>query len=201
MFPLGLVAFPGSVIPLRLFEPRYLALHEHLVLESDEFGIVLIERGSAESGGSDERFALGSVVSAARSSVLEDGTVMLIAVGKQRIRVHEWLDPDPYPRAIVERLPPPLTSSDTEAVVNECERLLSRVLEIADELGADVTDMDLTLSEDPTAAMYDIAHVAPLQEMDQQRILEEDDATRAAEILRDELTGLIEMMEFERTVD
>jgi Lon protease-like protein len=78
---------------------------------------------------------------------------------------------------------------------------LSRVLEIADELGADVTDMDLTLSEDPTAAMYDIAHVAPLQEMDQQRILEEDDATRAAEILRDELTGLIEMMEFERTVD
>ena len=198
MFPLGLVAFPGSVVPLRLFEPRYLALHEYLVMESDEFGIVLIERGSAEAGGSDERFDVGSVMTAARTAVLDDGTVMLIAVGKQRIRIHEWLDPDPYPVAVVERLDPPSSSDELESMVFESRRLLGDVMELARELGADVTDLDLTLPEDPVAAMYGLAHIAPLQEIDQQRILESPDANDAAEILRRELVSLVEVMEFQR---
>ena len=198
MFPLGLVAFPGSVIPLRLFEPRYLALHEYLVMESDEFGIVLIERGSAEAGGSDDRFGIGTVMSAARSAVLEDGSVMLITVGKERIRVHEWLDPDPYPIARVERLPAPPAHDDLEAVVFESRRLVESILEIARQLGADVEDIDLTLPNDPVTAMYELAHVAPLQEIDQQRILEADDAAVAAELLRSELVSLVEVMEFQR---
>lgn len=198
MFPLGLVAFPGSVIPLRLFEPRYLALHEHLVLDDDQFGIVLIERGSAEAGGTDERFAVGTQMNAARSAVLDDGTVVVIAVGKDRIRVHEWLEPDPFPRAIVERLEPPPVDSQTDALVHECRWLVRSLFEVAAELGADTSDVDLTFAEAPLAAMYDIAHVAPLQEIDQQRILEQANASSAAEILRTELHGLIEMLEYER---
>jgi len=198
MFPLGLVALPGSVVPLRLFEPRYLALHEHLVLEDDQFGIVLIERGSAEEGGSDDRFTIGSVMTAVRSSVLDDGTVMVIAVGRERIMIHEWLDPQPYPLAVVERLPPPTTDASTESLVHECGWLLRKVVEIAGELGADVSEMDLAIVEDPVDAMYDIAHIAPLQEIDQQRILEQDSASLAAEILREGLTGLLEVLEFER---
>jgi len=200
MFPLGLVALPGSVVPLRLFEPRYLALHEHLMLEDDQFGIVLIERGSAEAGGSDDRFAVGSVMSAVRSSVLDDGTVLVIAVGRERIRVHEWLDPNPYPMAIVERLAPPSVDASTEPLVHECAELLRKVVQVASDLGADVADVDLAVSEDSVSAMYDIAHIAPLQELDQQRILEQDHASAAAEIIRTELIGVIEVLEHERNI-
>ena len=198
MFPLGLVAFPGSVVPLRLFEPRYLALHEHLVLEADKFGIVLIERGTAEAGGGDERFGVGTMMTVVRSAVLDDGTVLVIAAGQERIRIHEWLEPDPFPRAIVERLDQPGLDSSTNALVNECRWLLHKVFEVASELGADTSDVDLTLADDSVSAMYNIAHIAPLQEIDQQRILEQDDASSAAEILRTELHGLIEMLEYER---
>ncbi|MDJ0790780.1 MAG: LON peptidase substrate-binding domain-containing protein [Acidimicrobiia bacterium] len=198
MFPLGLVAFPGSVVPLRLFEARYLALHEYLVMENDEFGIVLIERGSAEAGGSDDRFDIGCVMSAARSAVLDDGTVMVIAVGTERIKVHEWLEPDPYPLARVERLPSPEPTSQLDLLVPESKRMMGTILDIAKDMGADVTDVDLTLPEDPVMAMYGLAHMAPLQEMDQQRILESDDAGEAAELLRSELASVIEVMEFER---
>jgi Lon protease-like protein len=47
MFPLGSVLFPGVLIPLRVFEPRYLTLVGRLLDEQDagsEFGVVLIER-------------------------------------------------------------------------------------------------------------------------------------------------------------
>ena len=198
MFPLGLVAFPGSVVPLRLFEPRYLALHEYLVMENDEFGIVLIERGSAEAGGSDDRFGYGCVMSAARTAVLDDGSVMLIAVGKQRIRIDGWLEPDPYPVARIERLDPPASDDDLPALVFESQRLMSDVMELAREMGADVADLDLTLPDDPVEAMYGLAHIAPLQEIDQQRILESNEANHAAEILRSELVSLVEVMEFQR---
>ncbi|MGI9529148.1 MAG: LON peptidase substrate-binding domain-containing protein [Acidimicrobiia bacterium] len=197
MFPLGLVALPGSVIPLRLFEPRYLALHEHLVIEDDRFGIVLIERGTAEAGGGDDRFAVGTVMSAVRSSVLDDGTVLVFAVGQHRIRIHEWLDPQPYPIAIVERLGQPVVDASTEPSVQECARLLRRLVEVATSLGSDIPEPDLTIGDDAVAAMYEIAHIAPLQEIDQQRILEQERASAAAEILRTELLGILEILEHE----
>ena len=65
-------------------------------------------------------------------------------------------------------------------------------------MGADVEDIDLTLPDDPVTAMYELAHVAPLQEIDQQRILEADDSTVAAELLRSELVSLVEVLEFQR---
>ena len=61
MFPLGTVLLPGGLLPLRLFEPRYLALLSD-VLQTDEpeIGFVLIERGH-EAGGGDARFSTGTV--------------------------------------------------------------------------------------------------------------------------------------------
>jgi Lon protease-like protein len=56
MFPLGTVLFPSMPLPLRVFEPRYLAmLSEILPDEPSEFAVVLIERGS-EVGGGEHRF-------------------------------------------------------------------------------------------------------------------------------------------------
>jgi len=101
MFPLEHPVLPGQLIPLQLFEPRYLALAEHLrgELEAD-FGIVGIERGR-EVGGDDVRADAGVVVRVLEMGDLPDGRVSLLAVGTRRIRVNEWLGDAPYPRARV----------------------------------------------------------------------------------------------------
>lgn len=196
MFPLGLVAFPGSVIPLRLFEPRYLKLHEDLVAGDGEFGIVLIERGVAEAGGG-EHFEVGSVVRTVATETLDDDTVVLVAVGTERLRVNRWLPDDPYPIADVERIPGPGVGTDTEEIVDGCRGRLTKVLALASELGADIGELEPALSEDPVAAIYEMARMAPIQELDQQRILESDDASEAAAILHDELAGVITMLELQ----
>jgi Lon protease-like protein len=193
MFPLGLVAFPGSVIPLRLFEPRYLALYDDLVAGSGEFGIVLIERGVAEAGGG-EHFRTGTLVKMAGSSRLEDGSVVIVAVGVERLRVDRWLEDDPYPIAVVDVLSPASVPDTAAGMVNECRTLLIRVLALASELGADVGTGEIELSADPTTAIYEMARLAPLQELDQQRILEQESIEEAAGILRGELTGLIDLL-------
>lgn len=40
LFPLGIVALPGEVVPLRIFEERYKAMMERCLADDSEFGIV-----------------------------------------------------------------------------------------------------------------------------------------------------------------
>ncbi|MGN6600680.1 MAG: LON peptidase substrate-binding domain-containing protein, partial [Actinomycetes bacterium] len=100
MFPLGSVLFPGMPLPLQVFEPRYLALVSDLLAgEAQEFGVVLIERGS-EVGGGDVRFEVGTVATIVSVQVA-DGFIALLARGGRRFQVVRWLADDPYPRAEV----------------------------------------------------------------------------------------------------
>jgi len=45
MFPLEVALLPDQDLPLRIFEPRYVALVQHCVDSGDAFGVVLISRG------------------------------------------------------------------------------------------------------------------------------------------------------------
>ena len=60
MFPLGRALLPGEPVPLRVFEPRYVALMESVLGGDREFGVVLISRGW-EVGGGDERLDIGTM--------------------------------------------------------------------------------------------------------------------------------------------
>jgi hypothetical protein len=195
MFPLGLVLLPGAVVPLRLFEDRYLKLFEDLLAGDRRFGIVLIERG-AETGGNDVRAGTACVALMAGSSSQDDGTILTLNVGMERVRVVEWLDEHPYPRAIVEQLEDGVADPSVDAVVDECRSLLTTLRALASEVGADVGD-EPVLSEDSIRATFQIAFLASLQPFDQQRILETDDPLVRAETLRGNLAEAVEMLRLE----
>ncbi|MDQ2726260.1 MAG: LON peptidase substrate-binding domain-containing protein, partial [Actinomycetota bacterium] len=79
LFPLGTVMFPGTALPLHVFEPRYRALMDDLTggelgtpLITPEFGIALIERGH-EVGGGDQRSRIGTVARLPDAHRLDDG--------------------------------------------------------------------------------------------------------------------------------
>ena len=60
LFPLGAVVLPGVRLPLRVFEPRYVAMVGHLE-RSDEplFGVVAIRRGREVGGGLPQLYPVG----------------------------------------------------------------------------------------------------------------------------------------------
>src|SRR3978361_194548 len=94
MFPLGSVLFPSMPLPLRVFEPRYLAmLSEILPDEPSEFAVVLIERGS-EVGGGEHSFPIGTIAQITDLDAAED-FIVLVAEGTHRIQVESWLGGDP----------------------------------------------------------------------------------------------------------
>lgn len=196
MFPLGTTLLPGSVLPLYLFEPRYLKLYEDIVDDDRSFGVVLIERG-VELGGDDSRFDYGCVAHMVGSATHEDGSVSIVTVGTRRLHVVEWAEPDPYPVATVELLEDDSLSESALEILQEASSHLLRLKTLFSELGADVGVEPPELADDPGTALYQMAQLAGLQALDLQRILEATTSDERARLTRDLIFDQVELVQLQ----
>jgi hypothetical protein len=169
MFPLGSVLFPTAVLPLQVFEPRYRKLVADVIAADNRFGVTLITRGS-DVGGNDERTDVGTIGEIVRIGESEDGRILLVIVGRERVSVVDWLDDDPYPRASVEPFPGG-GEADVAAAVDSAAAAYRRLIALAVEMGAIGQSLDLDLPDDPLEASWLLCGAAPLGPFDQQRLL------------------------------
>ncbi|MFT4212849.1 MAG: LON peptidase substrate-binding domain-containing protein [Microbacterium sp.] len=165
MFPLNTVLLPAMPLPLRIFEERYRIMLGRVLDEDEpEFGVVLIARGH-EAGGGDVRHDVGTMARIARVTAGE-GDVGVLAVGGRRIRVAEWLPDDPYPRALVEEIPPLTFAEPLAPLLETVDATVRRVLARAVEYGDTRWDASIRLSDDPVAAAWQLAGIAPVGQLD-----------------------------------
>ncbi len=179
MFPLGSVLFPGMPLPLRVFEPRYVAMLMSVLEGSEnEFGVVLIERGS-EVGGGDVRFGVGTV---ARIVSVEqtEGVIALVATGGARFEVVRWLQDDPFPRAEVRELSPVDLDESTPAELSAAEAVVRATIARASEFVELTWPADIELSPDVAQRIWQVTAIAPLNSLDQYALLR---STTASDLL------------------
>src|SRR5919112_4051876 len=170
MFPLGSVLFPYMPLRLRVFEERYLIMLSDLVKANDtRFGVVLIERGH-EVGGGEQRFDIGTMAEITQLGA-QEGFVGLVARGGRRFVVDRWLEDAPHPRAEVTELPDLEWDPELAGLRTETERLVRRTLAMASEFAENVWPADIELSDDPAAAIWQLAAIAPLGALDQLELL------------------------------
>jgi Lon protease-like protein len=180
MFPLGTVLFPHALLPLRVFEPRYRVMTEHVLRGDGEFGVVLIERGS-EVGGGDTRFDTGTLARVVRTERLPDGGYFLATVGTRRIRVTRWLPDDPYPRAEVADVEE-TRPTDASAARDRARAALDDVCAVYRERDPRVPGVP-DVAADAIQASYELAAISPLGPLDAQRVLETATATGRLDLL------------------
>ncbi len=171
MFPLGTVLFPGTYLPLHVFESRYRAMVEACLEATPEFGVVLIERGS-DVGGGDVRFAVGCVARIVTAAQLDDGRWVLETVGTRRVRIARWLADAPYPRAEVDGWEDPPGEAATDPGRGQVESRLRRVLAMAAEMGEEVVDATVAIDDDAGLASFQMSAAAPVGPLDHQALLE-----------------------------
>lgn len=181
MFPLGTVLFPYALLPLHVFEPRYLMMMQRVLAGDREFGVVLIERGS-EVGGGDTRFDVATVARIVQAAEMPDGRYALASVGMRRVSVHRWLADDPYPRAEVVALDDLPAGADDATARDRVVDAFARVTEIARRIDPRVGEPPV-FDADPLRASYEAAAVAPVGPLDAQRLLAAGDARTRLELL------------------
>jgi Lon protease-like protein len=188
MFPLGAVLFPGMVLPLHVFEPRYRALVADVLAGDREFGVVLIERGH-EVGGGDVRTDVGTVARIVDAEELDDGRWLLVTVGTHRVEVVEWLPDDPYPRAVVAALPDGDAAPEDHARRDAVAGRLRTVLALATEFREPAAPMTTELADEPLTASYQAAAFSGANPLDAQRLLAAPSPGLRLELLDDVLEG------------
>ncbi len=95
LFPLGLVALPGELVPLHIFEERYKTMMSGCLEAESEFGIVWL----ADDGLRDIGCAM--VIEQVLEQ-MEDGRMNLVARGTRPFRVLERQGHLPYPAGVIE---------------------------------------------------------------------------------------------------
>jgi uncharacterized protein len=172
MFPLGTPLVPEAVLPLQIFEPRYVEMLERCLQSSEpDFGVVLIERGH-EVGGGDIRAMIGCATRILQISDVQDGRRGVLTLGVRRIRIEHWLPDDPFPLAMVSDLPDE-ESGDIDQT--QIDRLRAHLLVLAELAGGGTESIqelaDLELSCEPSRLSYQLSTLAPIGAADRQRLL------------------------------
>lgn len=196
LFPLGTVLLPGSQLPMRIFEPRYLRLvADLLALPAPErrFGVVAIRRGhEVGDGQAGELYNVGCegvITELERVGGAEGEQYRVLLTGRTPFRIEQLLadDETPYAVAGVEWLPDESGAATAAAATRELREAHADYLRA---LGAKPVE----LTDDPRSIAYEAADRSLLGLAEKQAILEERDVTArtslAAARLRAE-TGLI----------
>jgi Lon protease-like protein len=104
LFPLPVVLFPGAVMPLHIFEPRYRKMVARCLEYDRRFGLLYHD---ADRMGPFERTTgrVGTVAEIGEFRILPDGRSLLLARGVERFRIVDGIESGtPYAEALVEPL-------------------------------------------------------------------------------------------------
>jgi Lon protease-like protein len=145
LFPLGLVALPGELIPLHIFEDRYKTMMTECLAAEREFGIVwLSDDGLRDIGCACE---IDRVLER-----MDDGRMNLVARGTRPFRVLERQGHLPYPAGVIEFVEDRRDTLDAE-LAREARAAYADLVKRATDRDSDEHDLDQMSAYDMAATV------------------------------------------------
>jgi len=161
------VLFPGGLLPLCIFEPRYRAMLA-AALESHRMFAIGLMRSDAE-----EAFPVGCVGMVRACVINPDGTAHLMLQGVARVRFARWLEETPFPLAKVELLQSePSSSAKAKTLRTEIVHLSTQLSEEHEEARRRIKSLAET-TRDPADFCDQVSSALVGDSAIRQRLLEE----------------------------
>lgn len=178
IFPLATVLFPGALLPLRIFETRYIDMAKDCLKNASPFGVCLIREGT-EVGAPAVPEAIGCLARIVDCDVEEVGILKVRAEGLERFRI---LSHEAGRQGLivgeVERLEPEADVPDAPGLA-ECADFLGKAIT---GIGTERFVQPLRF-EDASWVGFRLAEILPLRLDVKQKLLELTDATLRLAIL------------------
>jgi Lon protease-like protein len=179
IFPLNAVLFPGGLLPLRVFEARYMDMTRNCLKRDEPFGVCLIREG-AEVGAPAVPQEIGCLAKILELDMQQQGILNLKTRGGQRFRILERRNgAQGLITADLEPIPPEASATVPEEF-SACARLLEMV--VADK-GSPVFAEPHAFN-DATWVGYRLAEILPVPLIAKQKLLEMSDPLGRLSILQ-----------------
>jgi len=178
IFPLQTVLYPGSLLPLRIFEVRYMDMAKACLKDGSAFGVCLIREGS-EVGAPAVPEPLGCAARIAECDVEELGILKVRAEGLERFRI---LSTEVNRQGLivgeVEELDPEPAQPDAPGLAESAQFLAKAIAGIGEERFAPPFRFD-----DASWVGFRLAEILPLRIDVKQMLLELTDPTMRLAVL------------------
>lgn len=170
LFPLpDVVLFPGSPLPLHIFEPRYKEM-VNTIMEGDRtFGVLLLDPQNAQAR------AVGSSAEVIEVETLPDGRMNIMTEGRRRFKVKRTIDDLPYLQGEVEWLDDSPAKEDLNPLKDEVVSYIRDILRLSSKINDKTVDVPDDLPDDPLNLSYWVAGTMYEVPEDQQALLELQD--------------------------
>jgi Lon protease-like protein len=184
LFPLKTVLFPGGVLPLKVFEQRYISMTKACLKDDRPFGVCLLTQGEEVAGRGEARIAtefapIGTLARITNWDMPQLGILHLRTEGDTRFRVrsHSVADDGLVIGQVTALAPEP------SLALPESYAPLSKLLELLIErVGRENFPADLALG-DASWVGYRLAELLPLPLHIKQTMLEINDCEVRLKVL------------------
>ncbi len=181
LFPLEIVLYPDEVLPLHIFEGKYIDLISDCLKHKAPFGIVLTTDGKLKE--------IGCTASISKvTESFEDGRKNVIVTGLERFRITHVYHNRTYLTADFETVIDQKGQSEKELI----ERLIAQHIKLLELAGRTPSP---SLYEDRNRLAYFIAHNAGLTLEQKQNVLENNAESSRIKFLIDHLERFIPAVE------
>ncbi len=170
----GVVVYPATAVPLTVGQPRSIRLIDEAVVEKKLVGLVTSKDAHIEEPAPEECYTVGTLATVQRLARMPDGTIRLLVMGLERIRITEYTLALPYLKARVERAPEITDeSAELEALRRKVIELFGRLVELVPSMPGELASMAASI-ESPRQLAYAIVTYIRIDLADAQAVLEMD---------------------------
>lgn len=196
------VLFPGVVIPITVGRDKSIKLVKEAYKGDRTIGVVSQKDMSVEDPGFDQLNKIGTVANIIKILQMPDGNTTVIIQGKQRFKLQELVQSEPYIKAKVERFAeekPKTSSKEFKALISSIKELALQIIQLSPNLPSEA-GIAIKNIESPTFLVNFISSNLALELAAKQDLLELKDFVKRAKLLLEHLTTEVQMLELKNQI-
>ena len=170
----GLVVYPFTAVPLTVGQPRSIKLVDEVMSSDRLIGLIATKQQDIENPVPNDLYTIGTAATIHRMFRAPDGTIRLVIQGIARFKITEFIQQEPYLKAIIEPHPEINESSlEEEAIARNVRDQFQHIAEMIPSIPAELVG-SITSIQDPLQTAYTIANFQRMDLEDGQNLLELD---------------------------
>ncbi len=196
IFPLGqAVLFPGTKLPLHIFEPRYRQMVETALEQQAPIAMALLDpNGEPDEHGRPAVHPVAGVGVIESHERLPDGRFLMVLQGVARVRIVEEHEPDMLFRQVrAERIADSVESEQDVAEKLATLQNLTFSIRLINPRVADFLASTMGSLDNPGNIADAVANVLFLEPADRQRLLETPDVAARLDAVSERVTEILAM--------
>lgn len=196
------VLFPGVVIPITVTRQKSIRLIKKAYQGGRVIGVIAQKNKQNEEPGTEDIYLTGTVARIIKMLVLPDGNTTIIIHGKNRFRIQEFTQEEPYLSARVQLHPEPeldLESREVKALVQSLKDAASKILKLNPEIPQEA-QVALDNIQSTSFLIHFLASNLNVDVSDKQKILETENIIDRGTLLLQYMLKEIQMLEIKHEI-